>query len=752
MTILKVIIYYRLEKNFNRHIDCCICTSTILIHSALSASRKKKEEIAEQKYVGDSTCKSCHMAEYKKWLTSDHFKALQLPNDSSIVGNFNNTDFVADGVHSSFFKKDGKFMIRTKEGNEKPQDYEVAYAFGYYPLQQYLVKFPGGKLQSTRLSWDSKNKKWFHQYAGNKIDPNDWLHWTKNAQNWNTMCAECHSTNLQKKYDIATDTYHTTFDVMNVSCESCHGPGKRHIDYVSKKDYTQGTKVAGSFLKTVTAQQLQINACTPCHAVKSGISEDKLNTSELLDDYIPVVPNKENFYADGQIKDEVYIYASFLQSKMFHRGVTCTNCHDPHSGKRLFDGNKLCTQCHQQKYDSPAHHFHEANTAGASCVSCHMPGKVYMGNDYRHDHSLRIPRPDQSVAYNTPNACIGCHNNKTNQWAANTIKKWYGPTRKYHFSDDLLPGSENKPGRETHLIKLLGDTAVPSIIKATAANYLGQVNNSGSLKALLQSLASTDAQIRYEALRSLQNFPSEYWIEVASPLLNDKVRAVRIAAADLLVNIPDVNLPAKYIAERKSAQAQLEKYLLYQADFAHGNIGIAQYYERTGNLPESEKFYKRAIQKDTFANLARINLAIVYSEQHKNSEAIHTLLSATKIDPVNPEIYYRLALLYTELKDQKQALTYFEQAVKYKSINPRLYYNYGLLLNQQKQNIKAVAILQKGLSYEPENTDLLYALTFVHFKNGQQAQAKQYAIKLKNLVPDNPNYQALLKALEIKYH
>ena len=184
-------------------------------------------------FVGSKTCQSCHAKEYQDWQISDHFKAMEAPNDSTVLGNFNDQVLKADGVNSKFFKKDGNYFINTQGEDGLNHDYKVKYTFGYFPLQQYLIEFPGGRLQSTRASWDSRDKKWFHQYAQQNIPSHDWLHWTGNGQNWNTMCASCHSTNLQKNYDIETDAYKTSFHEINVSCESCHGAGKSHVDYIN---------------------------------------------------------------------------------------------------------------------------------------------------------------------------------------------------------------------------------------------------------------------------------------------------------------------------------------------------------------------------------------------------------------------------------------------------------------------------------------------------------------------------------------
>jgi len=704
-------------------------------------------------FVGDQACKGCHANQYKDWLHSDHYKSIQKVSDSSVLGNFNNTTFNADGVVSHFFKRDGKYIINTQGEDGKNHDYEIVYAFGYYPLQQYLVQFPDGKLQATRLSWDSKNNKWFHQYAGQKIDYHDWLHWTNNAQNWNTMCAECHSTNLKKGYDIEKDSYNTTFNVLNVSCEACHGAGKNHIDYINSDDYKAGKKVKYSLLQfgANAEQTAQLNTCAPCHAVQSNVDSDKIVSNELLDNYIPQIPDNERFQADGQVKEEDYTYASFLQSKMYERGVKCSNCHNPHSGKLVLTGNQVCLQCHNKTFDSPAHHFHKENTEASECKNCHAPGKYYMGNDYRYDHSFRVPRPDLSVQYATTNACNNCHKDKTAKWASEAVVKWYGPKRKYHFAEDLIPGSLLNDKSEAHLVKLLNDTAVPAIIKATSIHYLGNIATQTSVNTILSYLNNNDAQIRYQSLKSLLNQASSIPDKnLIANMLTDKVRSVRIAAAELMGSIGTDQLTEQQNAAYNNAKAELEKHLLHNADFAHGNIAIADHYAHNNDFTNAEKFYLRALKKDSLANLARLNLAIAYSTQGKNKEAVKTLQNAIHTDPKNGQAWYNIALLYSEMKENKNAFTAFDKAVDLKSKDTRLYYNYGLLLQQSGSFNKAVNIILKGLQINPNDESLNYAMTYIYLENKQTAKAIPYATTLKKIATNNPDYQKLFEAIGLK--
>ena len=319
-------------------------------------------------YVGDQSCKKCHTTEYKEWKQSHHKMSMLPANDSTVSGDFNNVTFKADGVSSRFYKKGTKFFINTEGDDGKNHDFEVKYIFGFMPLQQYLIQFSGGRMQVPRLSWDVIKKKWFNQYAGQKISSHDWLHWTGNAQNWNTMCAVCHSTNLRKNYDVKTDTYKTSYSSINVSCESCHGAGKKHVDFINGNDYKSGGKVVGSFLKLAknTKQTEELNTCAPCHARISEIDGSHIQSKEIMDNYIPQIPDTEFYHPDGQVNDEDYIYTSFLQSRMYNKGVSCGTCHNPHSTKLKRIGNQTCTLCHvPDKYDVPSHTFHPKGGAAA---------------------------------------------------------------------------------------------------------------------------------------------------------------------------------------------------------------------------------------------------------------------------------------------------------------------------------------------------------------------------------------------------
>ena len=712
---------------------------------------EKKVDLSQNEYVGDSTCISCHKKEYDEWKLSDHFRAMEVPHDTTVLGNFDNATYTADGVTSRFFRRDGKFFINTQGEDGRYHDYEIKYTFGYYPLQQYLIEFDRGRMQVTRQSWDSRNNKWFHQYAGQIISPNDWLHWTGNAQNWNTMCGECHTTNYQKNYNFETDSYNTTYSQITVSCETCHGPAKKHIDYING-DYNKGDKTAGSFILMAknSTQGQEIQSCFPCHARKGNISANMFHTIEILDDYIPEIPSTEYYHADGQVEDENYTYASFLQSVMYRHNVKCSDCHNSHTGKLIIAGNGVCNQCHNKKnYDSPEHTFHAMGTDGAQCKSCHMPSKYYMGNDLRHDHIFRAPRPDLTVKYGTPNACNDCHKDKSAQWAADAVVKWYGANRPYHFAEDLVPGSRMDAQAQAHLVKLLGDTATPSIIKATAVHYLGSVNDNNSLQNILKQLDDKDAQVRYRAVTALTNFPPLQWQASVMPMLEDKVRAVRIAAANLLLTSNDPQNLSQFGEPYTKAAAELNDHMLYQTDFASGNVMAADYFLKLRNYDRAETFYLRGLQKDSAMNYARLNLSTMYNIMGRNPDGLKVLQDAIKTDPKNDRIYFNLALLYNEMNEPANVEKNLKKAIELKTTNPRVYYNYGVLLQQNQQPREAEKQYLAGLKIAPVDADINYALCVLYMQEGQAAKAIQHGQTLKQYYPTDQRFITLYQQLGI---
>ena len=456
-------------------------------------------------FVGSEACAGCHQTEAALWKESQHKHAMQHASTASVLGNFDDAGFDYFGVHSRFFKRDNKFFVETDGPDGKVATFEVKYTFGIDPLQQYLIEFPDGRTQALSIAWDSRPKeqggqRWFHLYPNEQIKHDDVLHWTKLNQNWNFMCAECHSTGVQKNYDAASDRFNTTWTEISVGCEGCHGKGSRHVNWANSQrswfgkdeDPRKGLAVflnerdgvtwqsdpkTGNSQRNVApaATRREVQTCGLCHARRGEFSEDWVPGQPLSDTHMVSALARGLYHADGQMLDEVYNYGSFKQSKMFAAGVTCSDCHEPHAAKLRVAGDGVCLQCHaSDKYEAASHNRHEGVTPAVGCASCHMPVSTYMVVDKRHDHSLRVPRPDISVKLGTPNACNNCHADKSAQWAADTIEQWHGPTRKgsQNYAEAFQASWTDRSDAAALLAVVAASPTVPAIARASALSEL----------------------------------------------------------------------------------------------------------------------------------------------------------------------------------------------------------------------------------------------------------------------------------------
>ncbi len=675
-------------------------------------------------YVDETACAGCHEAEHQAWTGSHHDLAMQPATRETVLGDFADATYTHRGVTSRFFTRDGRFFVNTEGADGQLADFELTYAFGAEPLQQYLAPFPGGRLQSLTIAWDTRRKEWFHLYPDERIAPDDPLHWTGRYQTWNAMCAECHSTNLRKNYDVASDTYRTVWDALDVGCQACHGPGERHVAWARTPDsgVAEGAAAAGLVVDLDDADPVtEIQACAGCHAHRQRISATDRHARPLLDDFLPSTLRDGLYFPDGQIREEVYVWGSFAQSRMYGAGVRCSNCHDSHGLDLAAEGNAVCLQCHRatpverfptlrpRRYDTPAHHFHEPGSSGAQCVSCHMPARTYMGVDDRRDHSFRVPRPDLSVALGTPNACTACHADETDAWAADRAAAWWGAPRAPHFGEVLAAARRGDPAAESGLRELAGDVDQPAIVRATALEHLGQYGPA-ALQPAVAAAADADPSVRAAAAAALERIDPQRRIEALAPLLDDPVRAVRIEAARALTSMPRAALDARQAQRLDAALAELVDAETASADLpgAHLNLGILRL--RSGDPGQAERDYRRALELDPGFTPARFNLANLLNLLGNNAEAEMVLQEGIERAPGEGELHYSLGLVLAEEGRFEPAAASLARAAALLPDRPRVRYNLGLVLQRLGRADEAEAALLEANTLNPRDPDVLAAL------------------------------------------
>jgi tetratricopeptide (TPR) repeat protein len=699
-------------------------------------------------------------------------------SDATVLGSFAGAKFSHAGVTSTFFKRDGRFFVNTDGPDGNLADYEIKYAFGFTPLQQYLVAFRGGRLQALGIAWDSRpaaqgGQRWFHLYPDRKLKAGDPLHWTGIDQVWNYQCADCHSTNLRKNYDEATDRYATAWTDINVTCEACHGPGSGHVAWAKREGDWQRYEGKGKGLAVAFDERQgaiwaidpgtgdavrskpressrEIEACARCHARRGQFSDAWHAGQRFADGFRAALIEPGLYYDDGQMRDEVYNYGSFLGSRMHAKGVTCSDCHDPHSMKLRAPGGAVCGQCHlPAKYDAASHHHHAPGTRGAECAACHMPTTTYMVVDPRHDHGFRIPRPERTVSLGIPNACNACHAERKAQWAVDTLKGWFPQPRPGYqtFAEALDLGERGAPGAQQALLGIVGDRQQSAIARASAVQRLARYTSPATLPALRSALGDPDALVRAAGAEALAEADPALRAQIIPPLLEDAVREVRMAAARALAGEAESRLSPQ---QRTKFASSLEEYVAaerFNADRPEGRANLGNLHAAQGRHEAAIAAYRSALALDPSFVQAALNLADVQRGRGLESEAEQTLRQALARDPASAPARFALGLSLVRQKRTPEALKELSQAARLAPDNARFAYVHAIALKDGGKREQAMRVLEGALKRHPYQRDVLQALALFEHEAGNAQRALTYARRLAEIEPESPEAAQLVRQL-----
>jgi len=714
-------------------------------------------------FVGSQACAGCHPAQYQAWQNSHHALAMQAADAKSVIAPFAGESFSAGGVTSTFSQRNGKFYVRTDGTDGKMAEFQVTHTLGIAPLQQYLIPMPDGGMQTLGIAWDARPKtqggqRWFDLLAGQSIKAGDELHWTGRQQNWNFMCADCHTTQFKKNFDPDKRHFDSRWSELSVACEACHGFASNHIDWASHQqgadNYPDALKGfafrfdqrenAGWAIDPVSSnakralpppeRRTEIETCARCHAHRSQIGDDYLQGGELLDTHVPSLLSNGLYWSDGQMRAEVYNYASFMQSKMYQKGVTCSDCHDPHSQKLRFPGNQTCLQCHAAaKYEAQAHHFHQMGSAGAQCAACHMPTTTYMSIDPRHDHAIRVPRPDLSLQRGTPNACSKCHTDKPTEWAAAWARRWFPDLnrRATPVADALYAADSNDPRASEKLLELISDPLQPAIARASAIDRLSPIASSAQLNALASAnLSNHDPLVRVATINALADAPVTQRVHWLTPMLTDPVKAVRAAAARWLASIP---VDALEVSDRSKLDAALQEYIAIQrfnADRPESYNNLGTLYADQGDWLGAEAVIKDAIKIDPGSTISALNLADIYQHLGREANAQALILGVIKRHPQDALAYHALGLSYLRQKRMHDALPSLRKASEIDPTSARFSTVYALALYRDGQPVPAIKQLEVEHEQHPTDHDALRTLVALCKEMRDADCIKKYAARV----------------------
>lgn len=738
-------------------------------------------------YVGRSACAACHAEENELWTGSHHDLAMQEPDDRAVLGDFDGATHAHFGVTTTFSRRGDAFVVRTDGADGALADHAVRYTFGVAPLQQYLLQLPGGRLQALNVCWDARpresgGQRWFHLHPNEPVPHTDPLHWTGPLQNWNHMCAECHSTNVRKNYDVESDTFRTTYSELDVSCESCHGPGSRHVTWARERERLGDRApqlTAGSDLGLVVRlkedpparwipdpttgiarrdrpreSHVQIDTCARCHARRGTFSEDHVPGRPLAQTHRLALLDRDLYHADGQVLGEVFEHGSFVQSKMFAAGVTCTDCHDPHSLK-VAGGNVTCTKCHSSEvFDTPDHHHHLPGTDAARCVSCHAPTTNFMVVHARHDHSFRVPRPDLTVAIGTPNACNGCHTDRSAQWAADAAESlWPDSTaRGAHHATTLHAGRERAPGALEALVALGRDASAPAIVRATAVDLVGANAAPGdprALAALTDATRDADPDVRAASARTAPSIAPDAnaLIRMLTPLLDDPVRLVRMDAARSLAVVPAAQLDESARSRRNAGLEEYRAAERYGLDRAESRLNLGSLALESGDPVTAEREFLKATQLNPRFAPAWVNLADVRRQLGREDAARQALESGLVHAPGDAALEHAMGLALVRAGNREEALERLRRAAVAAPDNAHYRYVYAVAVDSFGRRSEAVRLLEEAHERHPGDIEILQSLLMYALEAGAPESALAHATSLARLVPHDRQLQSLIAQL-----
>ncbi|MEE4235996.1 MAG: multiheme c-type cytochrome [Anderseniella sp.] len=580
--------------------------------------------VAQQKtttpaYVGSNACTDCHKGQSGKWARSHHALAWQWPSSSTVLGDFDNASFEHQGIKSRFTSSERRYFVETDGSDGNLHRFEVKSVAGIAPLQQYLLEIEPGRLQALDLAWDTERKRWYHLYPDQILKGGDGLHWTGPYKNWNARCAECHATSFDKNYDPQTRSYKSNQVEIGVGCEACHGPGEAHVAWARSpamklEERWQGLTRTGFNIDFANGSaETEIQQCAACHSRREPLDDgNPLPGTAYHDAYRLSLLRQGLYHADGSIQDEVYVYGSFLQSRMYARGVRCSDCHDVHSAGLKAEGNSLCTQCHspagndrfptlrKATYDAPSHHFHPSGSDGAQCKSCHMIERVYMGVDWRRDHSFRIPRPDLGSEATTPDACTDCHKSRDAAWAASQIaKRFPDETRRGpHFSTVFEKARSNQVNVSAELLAIAGNAMQAGIVRATALDLLRNGADEAIARRAAPLVSDEDPLVRAAAVELQRAASPEDRVKRLLPALEDSLQAVRISAARTLIGSPTAQLSKRSTEALHEAQREWRDSLLAKVDFPETHLILAGTALVLRKPDAAEQAFREAVRQD----------------------------------------------------------------------------------------------------------------------------------------------------------
>ncbi len=617
----------------------------VVLSWGCAEQRELDEFQAVPTYVGTESCAGCHADQALAHAESHHALAMQTASASSVRARVGEEE--SEGVYRD---ADGYWFA------DDGERYRITHTFGVHPLQQYLVEADGGRKQALTLAWDDRpaddgGQRFYELYPPESSGGE--IHWSSRGMTWNSMCADCHSTNVVKGFDKGVFT--TTYVEENVGCEACHGPGSEHRD--DPKISLEATN----------------DVCLPCHSRRTQLRDGYRPGLDVFDFYqvVPIAPPL--YHADGQIDDEVYVWGSFQQSRMSAAGVTCLDCHYVHRAGASSPSATTCTTCHSERGNPrfptlvmkdylSDDHFRGPGHEDVTCLDCHMPSKTYMGVDVRHDHSFRIPDPQLSARLGSLDACSTCHDHSPA--AMNRLVDNEGREKAPGQSAfaALAAGHQNRYDALPALIEIAAEQDAPLLRREQALRLLARYDKPRALDIARTALADPHPLIRIAATMSLDRLPAAPRWGAIKRLLADPVRAVRFAVVDRAVSYLSEPIENREATLIRNVVDDYVETLVRDADHPESHVARGTLSMAMGDVAAAREAFNKALTIEPQWMGALINLAILEEESGNTQAAADALAAATAVEPKSPSALYAAALFQVRRGDRGEAARLLREA------------------------------------------------------------------------------------------
>lgn len=721
----------------------CLVAGVTVIFAAVSCARRETAVLdaalkarSVQPDPEALACARCHPRAFAEWAGSQHALANRLVTDAQDAGAFEPARRLTHGSFETSMERAGRdrYRFATRFSNEAVEVFHAEAVIGITPLRQYLVSFPGGRLQVMDTAYDPRSNEWFNAFGDENRQPHEWGHWKGRSMTWNVQCAFCHMTGFEKNYEARTDTYTSTWRAMGISCSQCHTP-------VRPATLDQCAVTGGL---TVVSAERRMDNCASCHARREELFGSFKAGDSFYDHFRLVLPDQPGvFHADGQVREEDFEYASFKMSRMGHVGVSCMDCHSPHSGQLVLPAvnNALCLQCHNPPgrrgappIEPTAHSFHAADSPGNRCVECHMPVNVYMMRDGRRDHGFTSPDPLLTIEHGIPNACHRCHADQTPEWAERITRTWYGNRMERRARERSRIVARAHAGEATVGTPLLA-LARSEEITAWRAALIGLLEPwSGDPQVrdyLRTEVAHPHPLVRSAAVRALGEAPAA--------TLADTSALVRVDAAMIQYRRNPLVRPAP--------MDELLAYLENISDQPAGALRQAEMAALAGRPGDAEAWARRALAWDPSA-VPHHALGRIQFQHGKPAEAISNLHAAAVLEAGNAAFSYDLALALAESSGPATAIPWLEETLRRDPEFGRAWLNLGLAYAGVDRLRDAVGALRRAEALLPGSGDPAYARATVHLRMNDRATAVQAARAALAAEAGHPASLRLLRELE----